>query len=87
MDHRKTKVTDLGSLNKYLHAMDLTDYHLKQDKDYPDHLCFVGNGQYGNADSWEYNCFPKSLLKQITYADWVDLFFIVSDSEWHFPTT
>lgn len=86
MDHRKTNVKDLSSLNKYLQAMDLEEYRLTYDNQHENRLCFVGNGQYGHADTWEYNSFPKELLKQITYADWVDLFFIVSDKEWHFPT-
>jgi hypothetical protein len=47
-------------------------------------ICFVGNGIYGNSRSWADNNFPKTLLKKITYADWVDIMLSVARSEWRF---
>lgn len=85
MDHRKIKVRDLPSLNRYFAAMDLADYKLVVSPKNKSRLCFTGSGIYGNSALWPENDFAKSMLTSITYADWIDVFFIVSDSDWHYP--
>jgi len=80
MDHRKTKVQDLNTLNKYIKALDLA-YEMRVIED---RMCFVGVDRLGNASGWVDNNFPITLLKKITYADWVDMLFAVSNSNWSF---
>lgn len=84
MDHRKTCVKSLESFNDYFHALGFEDYRLAVEREAPSRMHFMGKGRFGNASSWGLNSFPKTLLKKITYADWVELFFLVSDTDWKF---
>lgn len=84
MDHRKTRVKDLRSFNEYFRALGFDDYKLETVKNDPTRMHFTGTGRFGNAKDWEQNDFPKSLLTKITYADWVEVFFLVSDEDWNF---
>lgn len=81
MDYRWTKVKSLESLNDYIHAMDFVWYSLVA---YGNSLSFVGNGKLGNADNWTTNEFPKSILKQLTYAEWIDVLLASSQKDWTF---
>lgn len=83
MDHRKVKVQDLNSLNKYIKALDFA-YEMRI---FGDRMCFVGNDRLGNASTWVDNNFPTTLLKKLTYADWIDMLFAVSSSNWGFDTS
>ena len=81
MDHRKTNVESIPKLNQYLRSLGF-DYQMTDLG--TDRMCFVGNGIYGNARGWGDNNFPKTLLRKITYADWVDILLSVARSEWKF---
>jgi hypothetical protein len=81
MDHRKTNVESLQKLNHYLSSLGF-EYQLTNNGS--DRLCFTGNGRYGNSRQWVDNDFPKTLLKKITYADWVDLLLAIAQEEWEF---
>jgi hypothetical protein len=84
MDYRKTLVKNILSFNVYFHALGFVDYKLEVLKSDPTRIHFVGKGRFGDAKTWDQNNFPKTLLTKITYADWVDVFFVISDSEWNF---
>lgn len=81
MDYRKTNVESLDKLNQYFGSLGFK-YQLVMMGG--DRMCFVGNDRFGNATQWFDNNFPKSLLKKITYADWVDILLSVANSEWFF---
>jgi hypothetical protein len=86
MDHRKVCVKSLESFNEYFEALGFKGYKLSVKREDPTRIHFVGRGRFGNANSWDQNSFPKTLLKKITYADWVDVFFLVSDTDWDFKS-
>lgn len=76
-DHRKTEVViprDIDSLNRYLIALGL-DYKVKLKSDF---LSIEGQGVFGDTTCWSHSLIKRDYVIGLSYADWVDLFMLLS---------
>lgn len=83
MDHRKTKAhlpRDLSALNNYISLVGIGAYRVEiesQKGGYRVH----GKGIFGDAAEWTFNYFTQNEIDDLTFADWIDLFRVLSKKD------
>jgi len=81
MDHRKTKAIlprDLRALNEYLGLVGIGEYSVKHESG---RYAVSGSGVFGDASTWCFNVFSQREIDGLTFADWIDLFRVLSHKD------
>ena len=81
MDHRKTEAhlpRDLRALNNYISLVGVGAYSVTADKG---GYLIQGEGIFGDASSWFFNYFTQEETEGLTFADWIDLFRVLSKKD------
>lgn len=83
MDYRKTRALlpkDLEKLNEYISLVGIGEYQISYLPSKQEYIV-TGTGDFGDSSAWSFHNFYQTEIDGLTFADWVDLFRLLSSKD------